>query len=149
MRPIRRTLLAALFAGGMVAVAALPAGAGQNAPVAVTGTATCNGTTGNYDITWTLTKTNQPSVPQQVTSAIQTPPGTDYVAQVTPNPIPADPGGMGVLQHSTLATTLPGNTTGPVVLTVIASPAVASAGTIVLDGTCTIAAVEASPDFTG
>jgi hypothetical protein len=148
MHSLRRTLLAALFAGGMVALAAVPAGAGQNTPVNVAGVPTCNGATGNYDITWTLTKTNQPSVPVQVTQAIQTPPGTDYVAQVTPNPIPADPGGMGVLQSSTLATTLPGNTAGPAVLSVVAggNP---SAGTIVLDGACTVTAVEVAPDFTG
>lgn len=148
MHPIRRTLLAALFAGGMLALAAAPVGAGVN-DVTVAGTAACNPTTGQYDITWTLTS-NQGSSGATITNATMTPPGSDLTASVSPNPIPGTTIPPG---HSTVSATLPGSTSGVVTLTVtfVAVLTTQRSGTVTLDGQCTVAAVavESPVDFTG
>jgi hypothetical protein len=145
MHVLRRTALAILVAGGMVAVAAVPAAAGVE-DLTVSGAAACDAATGRYTITWTITSEDTATGPL-VTSATMNPDGS--VLTVSPNPVPGTQIPPNV---STAVGSLPGTTTGPVVLTVVfPSPLSPRSATVLLDGLCTVAAVavEAPVDFTG
>jgi hypothetical protein len=135
-----------VLAAGAIVAAAAPIGAGATFTVSVTGVATCNTTTGNYDITWTITKTNQPSSPTKITSAVQAPGST---LTVNPNPIPAAP----APNFATAASSLPGSTVGAVTLTVLIA-ATPTVGSLDLTGTCVVVpvttpAVPSQPTLTG
>jgi hypothetical protein len=138
-----RIAVVAVGVVGLLIVGAGPASAGITT-ISVTGAFVCNTTTGNYDITWTITKTNDPSVPTTISSATQNPGGA---LTASPNPIPS-----GGLNSATATSSLPGSTSGAVTLTVVilVSPN-STIGTITLDGTCVIAAapVVTPPRLTG
>ena len=142
---MRKFRLAAAAAGllALLVLTAGPAGGGISS-VSVSGAFACNTTTGNFDITWTITKINNPSSPTSITSATQNPGGA---LTPTPNPIPAGAGNT-----ATATSSLPGTTVGPVTLSVVATGnPVPVVGTITLDGTCSIAAapVVTRPRLTG
>jgi hypothetical protein len=135
MHPIRRALLAALFAGGMVALTAVPAGAGV--VLTVSGTATCDPSTATTTIAWTI---NDVFVTGATVVATQTPSGETLT--VTTNPLS---GGA-----NTATGTVPGTTVGVVTLSVAVVGGSTFQGTVDV-GACPTpaAAVQGTADFTG
>jgi hypothetical protein len=135
MRWIRAAVVAAVL-GGSVMVAA-PVGAG-NLPLTVTGAATCDTTTGQYTLTWTVTNVSDSQI-NDVTGT-QTPPGAAVIGPV--NILPA-----GSVQA---VTNLPGTTVGAVTLAAVIVGGPSIPGTVNLTG-CTqvVEAVEAPPRTVG
>ncbi len=144
MRAALRFLAAAVIAGAVFAAATVPVGAGI-LTITVTGQAACNPATGDFDITWTIAANNA-SPPPAVTTAIQTPTGTDIASTLTPPAIPQN-------GHSTATGSVPGTTTGPVSLVVSYAAAVRppDTGSVTVDGTCVAvpSPVTADVQFTG
>lgn len=110
LRTTRSRVVAAGIAAAVAAplVLAAPAFAGVENPTPVSGVASCNTATGLHEITWTVDNNTGESV--DIDSSVLSGNATGS-PEFTPNPIPSD-------ASATSEGTLPGDITGPVVLTV-------------------------------